>query len=160
MDETARANELPRNLSIRLAHDKAQAVLARFPQAIVIGSDQVAELQGHALGKPGDRIGAIDQLTACSGHIVQFWTAVCVARTDEVIEYVDETRCVFRKLTRAQIERYVDAEQPYDCAGSFKSESLGIALFESIECSDPSALVGLPLIAVTRALRRFQLLSI
>ena len=160
VDETAHVGELPRELSGRLARNKAQAVLVRLPAAVVIGSDQVAELQGAALGKPGDRAGAIKQLTACSGHIVRFWTAVCVARASELIEYVDETRCVFRKLSLAQIEQYVDAEQPYDCAGSFKCEGLGIALFESIETSDPSALIGLPLIAVSRALRRFQLLNI
>jgi septum formation protein len=124
----------------------------------VIGSDQVAELDGHAIGKPGSRDKAIEQLVASSGRRVVFHTAVCVAsrrRDDSMMTEiaVDRTVVVFRELTEEEIVRYVDRESPLDAAGSFKSEGLGIALFECIQTSDPTALIGLPLIALAHLLR-------
>jgi septum formation protein len=157
VDETARANEAPLMLATRLAEAKARAVAMDCNVAVVIGSDQVAELDGHALGKPGSIGAAQAQLAACSGREVDFHTALCVldarAGTNAVHAAVDRTRVVFRTLDAATIERYVEREQPLDCAGSFKCEGLGIALFERIETVDPTALVGLPLIALARLLR-------
>ena len=154
VDESPRAGESPAALAERLAIAKAGAIAQRERNAIVIGSDQVAELDGSPLGKPGDRDGAVAQLGAMSGREVQFRTAVCVRRNDEAPRIsVDTTTVRFRQLALAEIERYVDAEQPYDCAGSFKSEGFGIALFEAIESNDPTALIGLPLIATARLLR-------
>lgn len=153
VDETALPGELPVALARRLAAAKAADVAARAPDACTIGSDQVAELEGAALGKPGDRGRAIAQLQAMSGKAVQFHTAVCVRRGDWRGEAVDLTRVRFRSLSRAEIERYVDAERPFGCAGSFKCEGLGIALFEAIDSRDPTALVGLPLIATAALLR-------
>ena len=153
VDETARAGESPRSLAVRLARDKARAVAARTPQAVVIGSDQVADLDGAALGKPGTAERAFGQLRACSGREVVFHTAVCVAAPGCEIEFLDRTVVRFRQLSDAEIARYLEREQPFDCAGSFKSEGLGAALFESIRNDDPTALIGLPLIALARALR-------
>lgn len=153
VDEAARAGEAPATLAVRLARSKAAAVARDFPGAIVIGSDQVADLDGSALGKPGHRAACVAQLQAMSGRSVAFHTAVCVhvdARSDAA---VDTTRVRFRKLSSAEIARYTDAEQPFDCAGGFKVEGLGIALFEAVESSDPTALIGLPLIATARLLR-------
>lgn len=156
-DETRLPGEAPDALAARLARLKANSVLQTVTRGLVIGSDQVAALGDTVLGKPGDRDRAIAQLTAQSGQTVQFYTAVCVieAESGERLEHLDRTRVHFRALEAGEIERYVDAEQPFDCAGSFKSEGLGISLFESIENSDPSALVGLPLIATCRLLREF-----
>ena len=136
----------------------AEAVAALHPGVWVIGSDQVAELDGCALGKPHRRDAAIVQLQALSGREARFHTALCVARVTHEglrnsLHSVDLTVVRFRPLTGAEIERYVDAEQPLDCAGSFKCEGLGIALFDAIETADPTALVGLPLIATARLLR-------
>ncbi|HZP66922.1 MAG TPA: Maf family nucleotide pyrophosphatase [Rudaea sp.] len=157
VDETPQPGEAPAALAGRLAEAKARAVAARSPGALVIGSDQVADLDGRALGKPGDAATARAQLAACAGRDVVFHTAVCVvdARTAPLWSSaaVDVTRVRFRALTADEIARYVEREQPLDCAGSFKSEGLGIALFESIESHDPTALVGLPLIALCRVLR-------
>jgi septum formation protein len=157
VDEAALANESPLALATRLAEAKASAVTAGCADAVVIGSDQVAELDGRALGKPGSIAAARAQLAACSGREVDFHTALCVidarAGTSTVHAAVDRTRVVFRTLDAATIERYVEREQPLDCAGSFKCEGLGIALFERIETSDPTALVGLPLIALAHLLR-------
>lgn len=157
VDETPIAGESPRDLAIRLASAKAQAVAARHPDAIIIGSDQVAELDGIALGKPGSVEAARAQLAASSGHTVSFHTALCVfdTRSNAMVERfaIDCTQVVFRTLDAATIARYIDVEKPLDCAGSFKAESLGIALFERIESSDPTALIGLPLIALARLLR-------
>lgn len=162
VDETRRDGEAPRALAQRLALAKALAVARRCPGAIVIGSDQVAAFDDRVLGKPGTVENARTQLAACSGRPVEFFTALCVvdarggkpptieARTFEAL---DITRVVFRTLSTHEIERYVERENPLDCAGSFKSEGLGIALFERIENDDPSALVGLPLIALARLLR-------
>lgn len=154
VDETPLPGEPPRALAERLATAKAGVIADREPGAEVIGSDQVAELEGQPLGKPGSRDGALAQLAAMSGKQVRFHTAVCVQRAGEPPRVaVDTTTVCFRTLSSAEIERYVDAEQPLDCAGSFKSEGLGIALFDAIESSDPTALVGLPLIATARLLR-------
>ena len=156
VDETASPGESPRNLAIRLAQAKACAVATQLADdAWALGSDQVAEVEGRALGKPGGRAAAIAQLDSMSGRIVRFHTALCLAHADgRTFADIDLTEVQFRALTDAEIERYVDAEQPFDCAGSFKSEGLGIALFERIDNRDPSALVGLPLIATCMLLRK------
>lgn len=153
VEETAHPGEAPSALAARLARAKAAAVAARQPGAWVVGSDQVAELDGAPLGKPGTRDAALAQLAAMSGREVLFHTAVCVSNGERHLEAVDLTRVRFRTLRADEIERYVDAELPLDCAGSFKCEGLGIALFEAIHNQDPSALVGLPLIALCRLLR-------
>jgi septum formation protein len=156
VDETALPGEAPAALALRLAVAKARAVAALHPQAIVIGADQVANLDGRALGKPGHREGARTQLRALSGRTVVFETAlavVCAADGFEAAERVP-VRVRFRPLADAEIEQYLDLEQPYDCAGSAKCEGLGIALVEAIESDDPTALVGLPLIATATLLRR------
>lgn len=157
VDETPILGEPPRDLAIRLASAKAHAVAARHPDAIVIGSDQVAELDGTALGKPGSVEAARAQLAASSGKTLSFHTALCVLdmRNNAVVAHsvLDCTQVAFRTLDAATIARYVDAEKPLDCAGSFKAEGLGIALFERIESSDPTALIGLPLIALAHLLR-------
>lgn len=153
VDETPRPGEAPAALADRLAESKARDVAARHPGACVIGSDQVAELGGRPLGKPGTRENAIAQLTAMSGAEVHFHTAVCVVHAACVEAARDLTVVRFRPLSGEEIARYVDREQPLDCAGSFKSEGLGITLFEAIRTDDPTALVGLPLIATARLLR-------
>lgn len=153
-DETPLPDEAPLALAQRLATAKAVAAAARERDAWVIGSDQVAELDGHPLGQPGGRETAIAQLAAMSGRVVQFRTGLCVARADGPTRVmVDTTTVRFRTLGSGEIARYVDAEQPYDCAGSFKCEGLGISLFDAIETQDPTALIGLPLIATARLLR-------
>jgi len=154
VDETPRLGEPPPDLAVRLARAKAEDVAGRMPGAWVLGSDQVAEFDGRPIGKPGDRANAIAQLSAMSGREVRFQTALCLARADRAPQQaLDLTVVRFRDLSLAEIERYVDAEEPYDCAGSFKSEGLGIALFEAVDSHDPSALIGLPLIATARLLR-------
>jgi len=157
VDETALTGELPSALAARLAHAKAQEVAQRFSDAIVIGSDQVAELHGVPLGKPGNMEQARKQLTECSGKTIVFHTALCVVDTRSkptcVYQANDKTSVTFRPLNAALIEHYLIREQPFDCAGSFKAEGLGITLFERIENEDPTALVGLPLIALCRLLR-------
>lgn len=154
VDETPAPGEAPQALAQRLASAKAGAIVAQHADAWVIGSDQVAELDAAPLGKGGDRDGAIAQLTAMSGRQVRFSTAVTLAhRGEPALHALDVTVVRFRTLSSAEIERYIDDEQPYDCAGSFKAEGLGIALFEAIESQDPTALIGLPLIATARLLR-------
>lgn len=154
VDEHPLRDETPLALAERLAIAKAGVIARREPGAFVIGSDQVAELEGQPLGKPGNRDGAIAQLGAMSGRNVRFLTAVCVQREGDAAKVaIDTTTVRFRALPLAEIERYVDAEQPFDCAGSFKSEGLGITLFDAIESTDPTALIGLPLIATARLLR-------
>lgn len=160
VDEAAHPGESPAALAIRLAEAKARAVAARHPGAWVIGSDQVADRDGLALGKPGDRETALAQLQAASGRCVRFHTAWCLlGPAQQKLSGLDLTEVRFRPLDRDGILRYLDAEQPYDCAGSFKCEGLGIVLFEAIQNQDPTALVGLPLIALSAALRTagFQL---
>ncbi len=157
VDEQRMPHESPRALAVRLARTKAVAVATKCPGAVVIGSDQVAELDGDALGKPGSVDNAIAQLTRCSGRDVVFHSALCVVdgrAAPLTFEIVDTTRVRFRALARVEIARYVDTEKPLDCAGAFKSEGLGIALFESIDSNDPTGLVGLPLIALCALLRR------
>ena len=148
--EQARPGEDPQDMSRRLAEDKARAVGMREPDAVVIGCDQVAVADGTIVGKPGNRDNAIRQLLALSGRDVLFHTALCVhnAASDRTTTRVVTTRVTFRTLDLAAIERYLDREQPYDCAGSAKSEGLGIALVGSMACEDPNALIGLPLIAL------------
>lgn len=154
VDEHPLRDETPLALAERLAIAKAGVIARREPGAFVIGSDQVAELEGQPLGKPGNRDGAIAQLGAMSGRNVRFLTAVCVQREGDAAKVaIDTTTVRFRSLSLAEIERYVDAEQPFDCAGSFKSEGLGITLFDAIESTDPTALIGLPLIATALLLR-------
>lgn len=155
VDETPQAGEPPRTLSERLALAKAQAVAALHPDAVVIGSDQVVDLYGQAVGKPGTHERAAQQLRAMSGRRIVFHTAVSVVRRSTGYA---QTRRVpvtvqFRPLADDEIEAYLRAEQPYDCAGSAKSEALGIALLQAIESTDPSALVGLPLIETCALLR-------
>lgn len=154
VDETPAPGEAPRAVAVRLALAKAEAVARLHPGQWVIGSDQVAELNGAPLGKPGTIEGAQAQLAAMSGQVVDFHTAVSLVRDGEVLATCDLTRVHFRVLGPAEIERYVAAEQPLDCAGSFKCEGLGITLFEAIENRDPTALIGLPLIAVSQLLRQ------
>jgi septum formation protein len=159
-DETPLPDESPHALALRLAEAKAQAVAAQEPDAWVLGSDQVAELDGRPLGKPGGFEVAAAQLASMSGREVLFHTGLCMVRAGETgrVEY-DRTVVRFRTLDADEIARYLDAEQPFDCAGSFKSEGLGITLFDAIESADPTALIGLPLIATARLLRSagFQL---
>jgi septum formation protein len=159
VNEAPRAAEAPRELALRLAWEKAAVVAARNPDAWVIGADQVAVCRDRIVGKPGDAARAIEQLTAASSQAMCFYTAVCLARGgEERDEYVDETRVHFRALTPAEIARYVERDRPFDCAGSFRSEGLGITLFERVESTDPTALIGLPLIWLSGALRRAGLL--
>ncbi|MDM0036390.1 Maf family nucleotide pyrophosphatase [Variovorax sp. J22P271] len=155
VDETPLAGEAPRALAERLALEKANAVARRFPQAVVIGSDQVADLAGEPLGKPGDHARATEQLRRMRGQTLVFQTAVAVVCHASGFAERDlaPVRVVFRALEDAAIERYLRAEEPYDCAGSAKSEGLGIALLEAIDSDDPTALVGLPLIRTARMLR-------
>lgn len=155
VDEAPLTGEGPAALAQRLARTKAAAVAEADPKAWVLGSDQVAACEGRTLGKPGDRANAVAQLQAMSGREVVFHTAIALQRADDPpLLHLDRTHVRFRPLAAAEIERYLDAETPFDCAGSFKSEGLGIALFESIASQDPTALVGLPLIATAELLRR------
>ncbi len=155
VDESAVENESPEALARRLSLEKASAVAERFPEALVIGSDQVAELQSRRLGKPGGRKAAIAQLRACSGQSVRFLTglALCHKATGLEHTHIDPVLVRFRQLSDPEIRRYLTREQPYDCAGSFKVEGLGITLFDSVLSSDPTSLEGLPLIALSRLLR-------
>lgn len=155
VDETPQANERPKDLALRLALAKAQAVALKNPDAVVIGSDQVADLDGTPLGKPGNHTNATLQLQRMRGKTVIFQTAlsvVCIASGYERSDLAS-VKVKFRNLTDAEIESYLKAEEPYDCAGSAKSEGLGIALLESIDNDDPTALVGLPLIRTCQMLR-------
>ncbi len=155
-DETPRAGEAPAARAQRLALAKAAAVARSVAdEAIVIGSDQVAALDSRVLHKPGTIANAHQQLSASSGKTVDFFTALCVldARDPHPRTHLDHTRVVFRTLTAEEIARYVERDQPLDCAGSFKAEGAGSALFERLETEDPSALIGLPLIALAHLLR-------
>ncbi len=155
VDETPLPGEAPLALAQRLALAKAQAVAAKFPNAVVIGSDQVADLQGEPLGKPGNHSRATEQLRRMRGQVVVFQTALAVVcqATGFVQQDVAAVRVLFRDLSDAEIEAYLIAEEPYDCAGSAKSEGLGIALLERIDNDDPTALIGLPLIRTARMIR-------
>jgi septum formation protein len=155
VDETPRPGEAPAALARRLALEKARAVAARHPHAVVIGSDQVADLAGEPLGKPGDHAHAVAQLQRMSGQRVVFQTALAVVRRDTGFEAVDlaAVSVTFRTLSDAEIETYLRLDEPYDCAGSARSESLGVALLSAIDSDDPTALVGLPLIRTCALLR-------
>ncbi len=155
VDETPHNGESPRNLALRLALAKAHAVAALHPEAVVIGSDQVADLDGLSLGKPGEHAKAVEQLQRMRGQVVIFQTAVSVVCQASGFEdtQLAAVKVKFRDLSDAEIETYLRAEEPYDCAGSAKSEGLGIALLESIDNDDPTALVGLPLIRTCHMIR-------
>ena len=156
VDETPRPGEAPTALALRLALEKAREVASRHPGAVVIGADQVADLAGQAIGKPGTHDRAVAQLQALRGQRAVFHNAVAVVRTDTGFAraLLAQVTVLFRDLSDAEIERYLRLEQPYDCAGSAKCETLGIALLDSIESDDPTALIGLPLIRTCALLRQ------
>ncbi len=154
--EESLAGEAPDALALRLAHAKAESVAARFPDDLILASDQVADCAGQVLGKPGDAARCRDQLLACSGRHVVFHTAVVLrhAAASLTMSHLDRTTVRFRELDGPTIDVYIRRDRPFDCAGGFRAEGLGVALFDSIESSDPTALIGLPLIWVANALRR------
>ncbi len=154
IDESHLENETPEQLVARLAEAKAREVAKQFPNALIIGSDQVAVNEGEILGKPHTHERAIKQLQNASGKTVRFLTGLCLynSTTDHAQREVVPFDVVFRELSLEQIENYLQREQPYKCAGSFKSEALGIALFEKLEGEDPNTLIGLPLIRLVRML--------
>ncbi|MFP4610186.1 MAG: Maf family protein [Thiohalophilus sp.] len=156
VDETAQAGESAGQLVRRLAEAKARAVAEQFPEALIIGSDQVAVIDNTILGKPGSHDRAIEQLRAASGQTVTFLTGLCLynSRTDHVRCDVVPFKVHFRQLDDSQIENYLQKEQPYNCAGSFKSEGLGIVLFDKLEGDDPNTLIGLPLIRLISMLEQ------
>jgi septum formation protein len=159
IDETPLRDEHPKDMVIRLAKEKANAIAVRHPQAIIIASDQCATLDGKIIGKPGDHATAVEQLTAASGRTVTFYTSLCVynAGTNQYQETVEPFYVYFRTLSESQIENYLVKEEPYNCAGSFKSEGLGISLFERLEGNDPNTLIGLPLIQLIKMLEKFHI---
>jgi len=156
VDETQTKDESPQEMVLRLAEAKAQAVANQFPQSLIIGSDQIAVLDHHIIGKPGNHVHAVDQLQRASGRSIEFLTSLCVLNTATGQRHLDVIpyTVVFRKLTDQEIEHYLRREQPYNCAGSFKSEGLGISLFEKQHGEDPTALIGLPLISLITMLRK------
>lgn len=160
IDETPQLNENPADYVTRLAYEKAAKIATGSADAIVIGSDQTALFNGSVVGKPGDFKHAFEQLTAFSGQNVEFLTAVSVLQLNNGFaeSYTDKTVVSFRHLQADEIERYLHKEQPYDCAGSFKAESLGVVLFTKIQSIDPSAIIGLPMIETAAMLRRAGLL--
>ena len=156
IDETPRGNETPSATAVRLAEAKARAVAAHLSRALVIGSDQVADLDGAPVGKPGNHERAVAQLRALSGRTVVFHTGVALVRCRQrplPEAFWSDVASTFRRLSDVEIDAYLRRETPYDCAGAVKSEGLGIALFERIATDDPTALIGLPLIAVVEPLR-------
>ncbi|MGH8128671.1 MAG: Maf family protein [Gammaproteobacteria bacterium] len=154
VDETLAAGEPPEQAVVRLAAAKAGAGAEQAPAAVIIASDQLASLNGRALGKPGNFEAATHQLTAMSGQEILYCTALAVqAPDDTAATYLDLSRVYLRELSPLEIERYLTTEQPFDCAGALKLERLGIGLCERIETSDPTALIGLPLIATAQLLR-------
>ncbi|NQY63896.1 MAG: septum formation inhibitor Maf [Alteromonadaceae bacterium] len=155
IDETAKLNESPQVLVERLAIEKAKAVASQYPDALIIGSDQVAVCDGQILGKPHNFENGVKQLTQFSNKAVIFYTGLCVynSSTNQVHSLVEPFNVHFNELTLADIERYLQAEQPYNCAGSFKSEGLGICLFNKLEGDDPNSLIGLPLIKLVSLLK-------
>lgn len=156
IDEQPKAGESPQQLVARLAEQKAQAVAATHPGSLVIGSDQVCVLDGRITGKPHSHARAVAQLKAASGRRVTFYTGLALVHADSgrCHSRVEPFHIQFRNLSEAMIERYLKQDQPYQCAGSFKSEGLGIALFEKMEGDDPNTLVGLPLIQLVELLAR------
>ena len=155
-DETALPGESPETTALRLSEEKARAVVNNYPEALVIGSDQVAYLDGRTFGKPGTHDNAVMQLRAMRGRTINFFTGLCVlnARTGQAHVRGVPTFVTFRNLTDEEIESYLRSEEPYNCAGSAKSEGLGIAIIEKIAGDDPNALIGLPLIALCDLLRK------
>jgi septum formation protein len=156
VSEAHLGGESPRERAMRLSLAKARAVAEKHPNAVVIGSDQVCASGQRVLDKPGDEATCRTQLAALSGHTANFYTGCAVVCMDAAIslEHLDTTTVTFRRLTETEIHRYVAREKPLDCAGGFKVEALGITLFESIDSQDPTALIGLPLIWVSSALRQ------
>lgn len=156
VDETPRAGEVPAATARRLAREKAAALGHDFPDALIVGADQVAELDGQPLGKPLTHANAVRQLRLCSGRTVDFHTGLCLlnAATGTAEVGIAANRVRFRKLDADEIERYLCREQPYDCTGSAKADALGIVLVEAFEGDDPNALIGLPLILLAGMLRR------
>ena len=154
IDESPKPDETPYDLALRLAEEKASAIARLHPKVLVIGSDQVASLDGKPLGKPGTAERACEQLAACNGKTVSFYTGLCLIGPESTDSLVDIYRVTFRQLSPEQIQRYVEKELPLDCAGSFKMEGLGISLFEKLEGSDPNTLIGLPLIQLTTLLNK------
>lgn len=152
LDESPQPGETPANVAQRLALAKARAVAAANPERWVLGSDQVASTDGRVIGKPGSHDKAVAQLQSFSGRSLTFYTAVALVKGTQEFAALDTTIARFRPLTPEEIERYLDAEPAYDCAGSFKCEGLGISLFSAIETRDPTALIGLPLILVRQLL--------
>ncbi len=159
IDETALANETPQILVERLAIEKAKAVAHKFPNALIIGSDQVAVCEGEILGKPHNFDNGVKQLSKFSNKNVTFYTGLCVfdSENDKVISVVEPFIVHFNALSSSEIESYLKAEQPYNCAGSFKSEALGICLFKKLEGDDPNTLIGLPLIKLVSLLKQHGL---
>ena len=157
INEGALPGEPAAAVATRLATEKARALCGQFPDAVIIGSDQVAECQGRQLGKPGTPERAIEQLLFCAGHNVTFHTGLCVmdSNTEKHTSICEPFQVHFRKLTRAEAERYIELEKPLDCAGSFKAEGLGVALFEKMEGNDPNSLVGLPIIRLVELLKPY-----
>lgn len=155
IEESRRTGESPRSLAERLSREKALAVTGGLAGGLVIGSDQVADCDGELLGKPGTRERAIAQLLQASGRAVTFWTGLALANAGTGVVHSTVVRCDvhFRELSPGEIARYVDADQPLECAGSFRAESLGTVLFRRLETDDPTSLVGLPLIALCKMLR-------
>jgi septum formation protein len=157
VDETPQPNESPTELSLRLAAAKAKVVADKFPGSIVIGADQVATLGHEPIGKAGSYEAAFKQLKQLSGQVVQFHSALAVTNGNETLVQDVLTACHFRKLSDEEIHHYLEFDQPFDTAGSAKAESLGITLMESIRSDDPTAIIGLPLIELSRMLRHFGL---
>jgi MAF protein len=159
IDETALINETPQRLVERLAIEKAKAVAHKFPSALIIGSDQVAVCEGEILGKPHNFENGVKQLRKFSNKSVTFYTGLCVfdSENDKVISLVEPFIVHFNELSQNEIENYLKTEQPYNCAGSFKSEALGICLFKRLEGDDPNTLIGLPLIKLVSLLKQHGL---
>ena len=159
IDESKKKGESPTEMALRLAKEKAATLTTTYPKHLIIASDQVAMLEKMQLKKPGNHSNAIKQLQLSSGKPVKFYTSVCILNTStgEFKSAIDTCTVHFKKLTKQQIINYINLEQPYDCAGSFKSEGLGIALFDRIQGDDPNALIGLPLIKLIALLNAFDI---
>lgn len=158
-DETPLQGESPVELVARLSAGKAQSIADRYPEHLVIGSDQVANLDGKIYGKPADHVDAIAQLNALSGNTISFLTGLCVMQqsTNRVLHSMVTTEVRFKRLNKAQIERYLDTDKPYDCAASFRSEGYGSTIVDNISSEDPTAIIGLPVIMVASHLNQLGL---
>ena len=159
IDESRRQDECPNDYVLRLAQEKAAKIAQTHPNQLIIGSDQCALIEGEIVGKPGNRQAAIDQLQRASGKEIEFLTGLCVMQLDSQWQQhsVESFSVGFRRLSSDEIERYIDNEQPFDCAGSFKSEGYGVTLCRTMRGDDPTALIGLPLIRLSQMLREFGL---